>query len=208
MTVHGSLNFVVIDDFLPKPLWTQLLEFAVSPTRTFHPTTVGSLSTGNVKADKRLSWRCDEGLGPYRAAFVDAVHERLGMLFDTLGVPPFPVDYTELELVAHSNGGFFDLHIDTFTQDERANVSGDRMLSAVYYFYRDPKQFSGGDLVFHSLKPGTPVTLLEPKQNRFVAFPAFAPHEVLRVSSSSDDFADSRFSVNCWIHRARSNCPT
>jgi Rps23 Pro-64 3,4-dihydroxylase Tpa1-like proline 4-hydroxylase len=39
---------------------------------------------------------------------------------------------------------------------------------------------------------------IEPGQNRLVAFPSWAPHEVMPISCPSRRFIDSRFAVNCW----------
>jgi SM-20-related protein len=44
---------------------------------------------------------------------------------------------------------------------------------------------------------------VEPEHNRLVAFPAFVPHEVVPISCPGNAFADRRFSINCWLHRAR-----
>jgi Rps23 Pro-64 3,4-dihydroxylase Tpa1-like proline 4-hydroxylase len=65
--------------------------------------------------------------------------------------------------------------------------------------------FSGGELRIHRLgaKPGDFGHDIEPRQGRLVVFPSWWPHEVLKVRCPSGNFADSRFSVNCWIHRQR-----
>ena len=60
------------------------------------------------------------------------------------------------------------------------------MVSGVYHFHREPKALSGGGLRLH----------------RFGAT-LKAPHEVRPVACPSMAFADSRFSVNCWIYRPR-----
>jgi len=108
-----------------------------------------------------------------------------------------------LELVAQGDGGFFAKHGDTYRSDPRAR--GDRMISAVFYFHRAPKAFSGGQLRLHGLSASTGEVArdIEPLQGRLVVFPSWWPHEVLRVSCESGAFEDSRFSLNCWIHRAR-----
>jgi Rps23 Pro-64 3,4-dihydroxylase Tpa1-like proline 4-hydroxylase len=45
--------------------------------------------------------------------------------------------------------------------------------------------------------------VLEPRNNRLIAFPSFVPHEVRRVACPSGEFADSRFAINVWLSRAR-----
>jgi Rps23 Pro-64 3,4-dihydroxylase Tpa1-like proline 4-hydroxylase len=79
------------------------------------------------------------------------------------------------------------------------------MLSAVYYFHRMPKAFSGGCLRLHRIgaRPGDIGMDVTPIDNSLVVFPSWAPHEVLPVRCLSGAFGDSRFAVNCWVYRAR-----
>jgi len=84
-------------------------------------------------------------------------------------------------------------------------AGGGRVLSCVYYFHREPKAFEGGALRIHAFgsEEDAEFVDIEPRQNSLLVFPAWAPHEVRTVSCPSDAFADARFSVNCWLHRAR-----
>lgn len=204
---NSSFDIAVIEEFLPPALCDRLLEFTLDPRRSFRPATVGSAGTAHVKPEKRLALSSDDGLGPIETEFSGAVRAQFDWLFNQLGMPRFPVAQMEMGLVAHQDGGFFDLHIDSFTQDGRETAVSDREIRAVYYFYQEPKIFAGGELAIHSLRPGDPVTVLEPIHNRFIAFPSFAPHEVRKVSNTSANFASSRFPINCWIHRARTSIP-
>jgi len=84
-----------------------------------------------------------------------------------------------------------------------------RMLTAIYYFYRDPKLFTGGDLRLYDLRakpssnssPDAFVTIA-PEQNTLLVFPSELGHEVMPVIQRTGNFADFRFVVNCWLHRA------
>jgi len=62
---------------------------------------------------------------------------------------PAPVSL-ELKLTAHGDGAYFRPHIDMSIGPDRqplgATPGEDRLLSAVYYFYAEPKAFSGGQL--------------------------------------------------------------
>jgi Rps23 Pro-64 3,4-dihydroxylase Tpa1-like proline 4-hydroxylase len=42
---------------------------------------------------------------------------------------------------------------------------------------------------------------IEPANDTLVFFPSWYPHEVLPVSCPSGRFEDSRFAINCWVHR-------
>ena len=76
--------------------------------------------------------------------------------------------------------------------------------SAVYYFHRSPKSFSGGALRLYSFEAseerGTFVDI-EPTNDTLVFFPSWFPHEVRPVVCPSGRFEDSRFAINCWVHR-------
>jgi len=110
----------------------------------------------------------------------------------------------EIELVAHANGGFFKRHIDTVTGNTRAD-SGDRAICCVYYFFREPKVFSGGESRLHPLRtvsdPAPPTIDVAIANDTLVAFSSWMPHEVLPVANPSTEFADARFSINCWMHQ-------
>jgi Rps23 Pro-64 3,4-dihydroxylase Tpa1-like proline 4-hydroxylase len=111
----------------------------------------------------------------------------------------------ETELVAHGDGAFFKRHIDTQTA-RYDDVSQIRVLSGVYYFHAEPKAFEGGALRLFAIGADpAPYIDIEPARNSFLVFPSWAPHEVRPVSCSSNKFIDSRFAINCWVHRARQN---
>ena len=195
----------MIDDFLPGRILSGLLDHTQLNQGAFHPSTVryDGKSDRQVAPDSRLSLCCSEGLGPYEEAFTKEIHAHLDHFFKALGVPPFEVARTELELIAHGDGGFFEPHIDIFTEGGRANADSDRLLSAVFYFYHEPKRFTGGELVFYPFAEDAGLEVLKPLQNRLVVFPSFAPHEVRKISCTGNEFRDSRFSINCWLHRGR-----
>ena len=140
------------------------------------------------------------GDAPWRPVIAARVGALMPGLIDELGMLPFAIHDFEIELVVYPDGGFIDVHVDTATRATRHKH--DRVLSAVYYFHREPKPYNGGEL---RLRPAwqppadAPQHIdLAPVQNGVLAFPSWAPHEVLRVSSPSGDYADSRFAVNCW----------
>jgi Rps23 Pro-64 3,4-dihydroxylase Tpa1-like proline 4-hydroxylase len=105
----------------------------------------------------------------------------------------------EIELVAHGDGAFFSRHIDTYTTRK-----SQRVISGVYYFHRQPKAFSGGELRLYGLTKGDqtgPFVDVIPENDTLVTFPSWYPHEVLPVRCPSGRLEDSRFAVNCWIMR-------
>jgi len=191
-----------IDGFLPQALHDELLAFALASEDQFKPTSVRRGDGGVVDHAVRQSLRCKTGLGPFAEPFTKAVHARLPELCEALGVAPFAVASTELELAAHGDGGFYKVHLDTFTQDARLAADSDRAISAVYYFYRQPQGFSGGELQMYRFGGGL-AERIEPRDNRLACFASIAPHEVLPIACPNGRFEDYRFAVNCWLHRPR-----
>jgi Rps23 Pro-64 3,4-dihydroxylase Tpa1-like proline 4-hydroxylase len=74
----------------------------------------------------------------------------------------------------------------------------------VYYFYQEPKAFSGGELKIYDSKiednyyvPADSFHIIKPNNNKIVFFFSHYMHEVLAVKCPSGNFTDSRFTG--WI---------
>jgi Rps23 Pro-64 3,4-dihydroxylase Tpa1-like proline 4-hydroxylase len=100
------------------------------------------------------------------------------------------------------DGEYFRMHTD--------NGSGEvstRALTFVYFYYREPCPFAGGELQIYdtvfadgeAVADGASHTIV-PEQNQVVFFPSHCFHEILPVSSPSGTFPDRRFTVNGWLH--------
>lgn len=153
---------------------------------------------------------CDtlRDLGPMEAVLKRRFAEMLPILLKDTRIAEFRLDSIELDLAAHGDGAHFAAHMDTFTNEARRNareagrIQHDRIVSAVYYFYREPKGFSGGELRLHPFDSvggqGGHVDI-QPLQNSVVAFSSWVFHEVRPVRCPSQAFEDFRFAVNCWF---------
>jgi SM-20-related protein len=191
----------VYHGFLDSIAQGNLLAWAIENESKFEASSV--LSTFVKDETKRepslrTSLRVND-FGPAKAMICQRVLDFVPVLIKDLRVTSFEPSRVELELVANNDGAFFKRHIDTFMADARK--SSDRLLSAVYYFHAEPKAFSGGELRLHSLTDDDSFVDIPPEQNILVVFPSWASHEVLTVSCPSKRFSDSRFNVNCWVHR-------
>lgn len=207
MTTGPLAKHLVLDDFLPPDLHSALLQYALSHQEQFAPTAIRSATKGVVNTQVRQSLLCENYLGPLELPFLDQVHARFADLCAAAGVAPFAIARSETELVAHGDGHFYRPHLDTLTQQSRETAKTDRVLSLVYYFHRQPKGFGGGELALYRFGGG-PEAMIEPRDNRLAVFAAMVPHEVLPIACPSGDFADYRFAVNCWLHRARDQYPS
>lgn len=189
-----------IVDFLDARMHAALLDWTLTHEARF---VSAQLDGGAVKPEVRRALVLRD-LGPIAPVLETRLRDAASGWSASLRSTPFVTSEVELELAAHNDGAHFTLHSDTYARDQVAR--GDRMLSAVYYFHRQPKGFDGGALRLHRLgaSPGDAGLDIAPDDNSLVVFPSWGPHEVMRVSCASRAFADSRFAVNCWIYRARS----
>ena len=203
-------------DFLPESDHRQLLDWALSIADKFRPATV---SKGRPKREFRVDPERRIGLttrklGPLEPVLRERLLAALPELIAATGTGGPPPSSLELELAAHADGAYYRPHIDIPVGADRqplgANPGEDRVLSAVYYFYAEPKAFSGGELrlfpfgptPFGQAPPPANFVDLEPVRNSLVAFPSWVPHEVRPISVPSREFRDYRFALNCWYCRA------
>ncbi len=199
--IMASVPHFIADNFLPVAVHQGLLA---------HTLTIDDFASGKVIANGasdylpavRKGQLSNDRLGPYRPAFREALLGAFPEICIATGVAQFDLAEIEIRLAAHSDGDFFSAHRDSFTGNDRDETRGDRLITAVYYFHQTPCAFQGGDLHIHPFDKSTPA-VVEPHDNRLVAFPSFMLHEVLPVSVLGRNFADSRFSVSCWFDRAR-----
>lgn len=201
-----ATRYLVIDGFLGTEAAGNLLAQMLAGAENFTPTLVWRGDRFAENHDVRSSLRLPGRVGVDLADFTAAVLARADELRDAIGMPSFEIYHAERSIVAHGDGDFYRTHIDTRTQPGGGGSDSVRMMSCVYYLAAQPTGFSGGELVLHPIgapAESVPAARIEPLHDRLVVFPSFVPHEVLPISCPSGRFEDSRFSVNCWLHRAR-----
>jgi len=186
---------VTINDFLAPQHHAAVLDFALTHESTFAPSTVD-----NSAIQHRDSLVCYD-VNVISEPFLKRIAAAYGKVTEALGMPAQVVSQYECQLTAHNDGHFYKLHNDSGTPGTRT-----RALSYVYYFHREPKAFSGGDLqIFHSkVENGFFVAdrkydIVHPNNNRIVFFQSHHHHEVLPINCPSKAFADSRFTLNGWL---------
>jgi len=191
---------LVLSDFLDEATVAGLLDYALSRQADFAPTRLGSKA---VNPAIRVSTGLRE-LGGYRQVLKAKILGLVPSLISQLQVTPFEAPKLETELVAHGDGAFYKRHIDTQTA-LYDDVNQIRVLSGVYYFHAEPKAFTGGALRLYAIgsQDGENFVDIEPVRNSLLVFPSWAPHEVMPVSCPSKRFIDSRFAINCWVHRKK-----
>ena len=163
-------------DFLAASERAALLEWTFENRSRFKPS---SLADGTIDPMRRVSERLVD-LGPTGDLFRRKVLELGADIFEKTGTSAFETEYIELEIAAHGDGAHFAAHRDIPIGEGRKPLGGDRtrtqdrLLSAVYYFYRESKGFSGGQLRLHRFGsdnlPGDYADI-EPVQNSLVIYP-------------------------------------
>jgi hypothetical protein len=214
--VEGPLPpYARILDFLTEDEHRQLLNWVLSIRDRFRPATVskkGPKRDIQVDPERRIGLTTRK-LGPLEGVLRERLLEALPKLMAGTGIGgPAPTSL-ELELAAHADGAYyrphFDIPVGANRQPLGANPGEDRVLSAVYYFYAEPKGFTGGQLRLYGFGPVPAAgeeqrahVDVEPVRNSLVAFPSWVPHEVRPIGVPSRDFGDYRFALNCWFCRA------
>jgi Rps23 Pro-64 3,4-dihydroxylase Tpa1-like proline 4-hydroxylase len=200
--VH-SPNCLVIDDFLSPDEHRDMLALALQEHQRFEKGTVES---------KESHYRSNRVI----LDFQEDAHSRLvqnrllvwlPFLVQGMGLDLFPLETVEIQLTASNHGEFYRRHQDGGAGSKQADS---RALTCVYYFFRQPKPFAGGDLLLYDWRrQGEALTAadsfrrIEPLSNRLVVFPSDAFHELMPVRCPSREFADSRFAMTIWLHRAK-----
>jgi SM-20-related protein len=190
-----------IANWLGPEMLQRLLDFAQAQRESFFPSAIGYDKNARVDANVRRSGRIEK-LGDLAQELRTRVRAVLPAIFRELGTGPFEPGRIEVEMVAHGDGAFFTEHKDIGVEDEKFVVR--RVVTAVHYFHRLPKAFSGGVLRIYPLagsKKSNDFIEIAPTNDTLAFFPSWFPHEVLPVVCPSGRFEDSRFAINIWIHR-------
>jgi SM-20-related protein len=201
-SLDGPSPHLLLRRFLPTGEHRVILDWVLANRECFVPSLVGS---GKLRADFRSSATAITTDHPWKEAFRQRVRDAVPELARGLGVAAFEVEQIQLSLIAYNDGDFYREHVDTEPSRDRGDVErvGDRVLSAVYYFHREPRAYSGGALRLHAFNPASDrFADVAPEQNSLIAFASFARHEVRPVICPSRRFEDSRFAINCWVRRA------
>jgi SM-20-related protein len=187
---------VVIEHFLPESTQASLLGRVLASQAQFQP---------SGTHDRRVDYRRSLVMNPppdLVQPVVDRVRHAMPQILPALRVPPITVGVVEAQVTASVDGSFFGVHTDA----DHAKVPK-RYLTYVYYFNRQPKGFSGGELRVYDdilrnnkLARAETFQVIEPANNRAVFFWARTMHEVLPVRVASAAFADARFTVNGWVN--------
>ena len=187
--------FVHIRDFLSNAERERLLSAALATQEFFAPARTGRGADRKVRPLQRgaLAVRLPHRAGEC-AWLVPKLREALPMVSTLLRIDSLDLCRMDVAMVAHPDGGFGACHCD------------DTSLSAICYFHRDPRPFSGGDLLLYDTEVETgrcsasEFSRVVPLGCSVVFYPGRYAHEVAAVGcapggSGEVDFAAARLSV-------------
>ena len=195
---------VVLEEFLAPAELNDLLAYTLAHERHFVISEVIAPGVNSVSATdfeyRRSHVLMD--LGVHQERLAGRLRSTLPWALPRLGIEPFSVSRIEAQITSSQDGDFFRWHSDN-GQGEVAT----RQVTFVYFFHREPKGFTGGEL--HIQGPDCDPTAQQPNryytivpaQNQLVLFDSSLTHEIAPVKCSSGKFADSRFTVNGWLRR-------
>lgn len=133
------------------------------------------------------------------APITSFVYGELAGICEKLNLPRFVPVNTEVKLLACNNGASMKRHVDSGT---RRNSQGERRLTWLYYLHDEPRQFAGGNLIFHL--PSGAIHEVAPTAGRLVVFSSAQPHEVSPVVITSNVARSSRLVLTGFVMGRRS----
>ena len=190
-------RYAQIDNFLTPAEKNKLIKYVLAKESEFIST-----STSTNAEDYRRSMVL-HSFPEFSELMVNRIKKILPDVLRKLNLPSFSIGEIEAQLTMHNDNNFYKLHNDSGSPD-----TATRFFTYVYYFNREPKAFSGGELQIYDSKvennfyvAADSFRTVEPRNNSIVFFLSRYMHEVLPVSCPSKAFADSRFTINGWVRR-------
>ncbi len=194
--------YALIPDFLTDAELAQVLDFTLKHADGFQISGAYSHQNPSDTTTGRRSRILDGPANGVLAAMVmPKLQALLPKLWPQLGVDPMPLANLECQVTAHGDGDFFATHTDNGAPDIAY-----RRISYVYYFHREPKQFSGGHLCLYNTmiedgygRLGRLAADIAPPRNGLMIFPTFIYHGVTPISCASSALTDQRLTMNGWL---------
>ncbi|HEC73685.1 MAG TPA: 2OG-Fe(II) oxygenase [Methylophaga aminisulfidivorans] len=199
--------FVLKHDYLTQAELSTLREYIQAEAWDNH----GRSELGNGEYDEQIRQSYDLPLPQWlRQKMLNDISTSLPELSHLLQSPHVEFGRIDLFLRAYGNGQFFSIHTDKLL-----NVC--RHLSMTYFFYFEPQQFTGGDLLIFDthLSQGEKrefsenFTRLRATQNTLAIFPSASYHAVSTVNTRTENRAAYRYAINAHVwekaHKRKNN---
>ena len=206
--IYEPVPIIIIRDLFSEEQNKDILNEAIENESKFEHAVIGSGKKPDFRSNKVAYY--DDIYNEDRSK--SKLLDRLDKIFKTsdfaevLNSAPYPIykfgqsNHHETQVSRYGDKGqLYQYHVDAFGSNKR-------QLTVVYYFHEEPKQWTGGDILFTNspIFNGKPVDnnakilKMTPENNMAVIFGARIPHMV-EETTSPEAFNKGRFSVNCWI---------
>jgi Rps23 Pro-64 3,4-dihydroxylase Tpa1-like proline 4-hydroxylase len=191
--VADGINAVVIDNFYTSDEEALVLSdcMSVLPQMMDESHTSGALDSNGSVIKKnhgafiKSTGSALESLSKNKIFSIE-VRDRM-LIANSLYKILFGLNRVETLLSYYSDGDYYNNHID------------DSIFTAVVYLYKQPKKFSGGEIVLQSYIQGTAATI-DCLHNRAIIFPSVTPHSVKPIKLLNDSGSDGRFCISHFIN--------
>ena len=206
VVLHGTEDrcpHAIVPNFLGPRLVRRLLRHVDGKRAKFLPALVYREQARDAVEDANIR-NCVLlfPIKPFQKVIEPRVLQVLRVALAKLGLFEREAVVTEFEFCAYGDGGLFKPHHDVMPKGEP------RIASCVYYFFREPPGFGGGELrlypwpqVHVENAPKRPWVDVVPMCDSLVIFPSALRHEVRPVTCASREWTDRRFTINCWAYR-------
>jgi Rps23 Pro-64 3,4-dihydroxylase Tpa1-like proline 4-hydroxylase len=191
--------YAQIKDFLTWTELRDLFRYVIAQEGRFKPTTTTAPGDDPGYRQSQFISHFPE----FSELMVQKIMAVFPRICQSLDLEPFEVGTIESQLTAHNDQNYYKVHNDNGSAD-----TASRELTYVYYFHREPKAFTGGELVIYDSKiknnyyvAAESYKKVTPLNNSIVFFLSRYMHEVLPVSCPSQSFADGRFTINGWLRK-------
>ena len=190
-------NYVQIPYFFTVQEQEKLIQYCLKNQQKFLS------ATTSTNDDRYRQSQVLHSFPEFHNLIADKITDILPEVLAKLAIPNFESTQIEAQITAHNNGHFYKIHNDNGSPD-----TATRILTYVYYFYQEPKAFSGGELKIYDSKvennhyvAAESFHSIEPINNSIIFFLSHYMHEVLPIKCPTGNFADSRFTINGWIRK-------
>jgi len=209
----SPIYHIIIHNLFTKKQNQEILQEAIKLKANFGPSGVGGKGEYGPRTEFRNNLVCfyDMVFKENRQAskllkYTDEKMQRDQAFREPIASSPYPLSEFLLTTTHEtqvsrygSEGQKYKWHIDRFADYTRT-------ISMVYWFFKEPKTFKGGDVqltdspIFNgNLMDNNPlIKTIVPENNMAIIFGGSNAHRVL-TTKSSKKFENGRFSMNCWV---------
>ena len=133
--------YVQIDNFFTPQESERLFQYVLQQESAFVTT---SIATSDIDYRRSIALY---SFPEFSELITNKIRAILPDIFSKLALSPFTASQIESQVTAHNDGSYYKIHNDNGSPD-----TNNREVTYVYYFYREPKPFSGGELIIYDSK--------------------------------------------------------